>query len=442
MGIVLPVAMQSLLSALVSASDALMLGLVDQNSLSAVSLAGQVQFVLTLFQYAFYTGAAVFAAQYWGIRDKDTIERILGITLRISVPVSGAFSIAAIGFPGLLMHFFTNEEELVRLAIPYLRVVGISYLLTGFSQVYLTIMKNSGRVIRSTVYSSVSLLTNIVLNLMLIFGLFFFPELGILGAALATVIARVLEISFCFMENRRQDVVKVRMKYLLRTDPVLKKRYYHMMAPVLANEVTWGVGFTMFTVIMGHLGSDAVAANAIANIVKNILLCFCMGVSTGSAIIMGNLLGAGQIKKARACGIRLIQASLFFGAAAGISEIGLSPLILQYAHTLTVQAMYYLSGMIWITACNVVAKSFNMTVIGGIFSAGGDTKFGFYCDLVNMWGIILPIGSLAAFYFHLPVLAVFLLLNLDEIIKIPVEAVHYRKYKWLKNLTAAGEAAA
>ena len=433
--VVFPIAMLSLLSSLVSASDALMLGLLDQASLSAISLATQVQFVLGLFQAAFMIGASVLAAQYWGLRDRDTIEQVLGLSLRLSVPVSSLFTAAALFAPVLLMRLFTSDPELISRGIPYLRIVSASYLLTGISQMYLNIMKNSGRVARSSLYASAAVVLNIALNLLLIFGLAGLPAMGIRGAALATVIARAVELALCLLENRKPEVVRMRLRHCLKTAPELRKRFYHYMAPVLANEIAWGGGVTMFSVIMGHLGSDAVAANSITNILKNILTCFSTGLGAGSGIMLGNLLGAGELDAAKACSRKLIRASLLLGACAGAVLLAALPPVLRFSGSLTETARAYVKYMGFISAYYVVGRSLNGVLIEGTFCAGGDTRFGFLCDLVNMWCFIIPLASLAAFVLKWPVMAVYFILNLDEICKIPFEIRHYRKYKWLKNLT-------
>ena len=436
--LVLPIALQALLTSLVSASDALMLGLLDQSALSAISLAGQVQFVLSLFHAVFMIGASTLAAQYWGIRDVDSVEQILGLSLRWSLPVSLLFTAAALGAPELLMRVFTGDPALIQLGIPYLRMVSPSYLMMGFSQMYLNIMKNSGQVLRSALYSSAAVVLNIGLNLCLIFGWMGLPALGILGAALATTLSRAVELLLCLCHCRRPGQIQVRPKSVLRRRRSLSTQFTRLMLPVLANEITWGCGCSMASVIMGHLGSDAVAANAIVSIVRTILLCFCTGLGAGSGILVGNRLGAGALEQAKACGQRLIRISLLSGAIAGGTLLALTPLLLRLGGNLTGQATQYLRAMTGISALYLVGKSLNGVLIGGLFCAGGDTRFGFLCDLINLWCVIIPLAALAAFVLKWPVMAVYLILNFDEIGKIPFEIAHYRKYKWLRNLTHGG----
>lgn len=435
LALVFPIAVQNLMTAFVSASDALMLGFLNQTALSAVSLATQVQFVLNLFFAALTIGTTVLAAQYWGKHDTEAVEKVLCIALKLSFLISLVFFATAFFFPRILMQIFTNELSLMEAGAPYLRIVSWSYLFMGFSQIYLCIMKNSGRTTKSTIYGSSALVLNILLNAILIFGLFGFPQMEIAGAAFATTISRAVELILTLFENRKPDVVRVKWSYFRSGSVRLKQDYYRYTLPVLANELAWGCGFTMFSVIMGHLGSDAVAANAIANIVKNLIACVCLGIGTGSGILVGNELGSGNLETAKRYGGLLCKLSLIVGVASGFLILLSSPLILMLTTSLTEQAHSYLKIMLYICSYYMIGKSINSTVIAGIFCAGGDTKFGLLCDSITMWVIIIPIGAFAAFIFHLPVLAVYFILNLDELIKLPAVYRHYKQYKWVKNLT-------
>ncbi len=433
--LVLPMALQNLMASLVSASDALMLGFLNQSSLSAVSLAGQVQFVLSLFLGAFTIGESVLAAQYWGKGEKHRLEEILGIVLRFSILVSFLFTMAALCAPDLLMRIFTNDEELIRLGASYLRITSFSYFFMGISQIYLCIMKNTGRALLSTLYSSSSVILNIIINAILIFGLLGFPKLGIAGAAIATSISRGVELALILFENVRQKEIRIRMKHILRPPSWLQKDYIHYSWPSLANQVIWGCGFTMTSVIMGHLGTDAVAANSIAQIAKNLAACLCLGIGTGAGIIIGNELGQGNLAQAKKTGNKLCIISLITGASSCVILFACIPVIQGFAGTLSPQAQDYLRFMLFVCSYYLIGKSFSATVIGGIFSAGGDTRFGLICDTINMWAIIVPVGCIAAFVLHLPVPVVYFLLNLDEFTKMPLEIWYYRKYRWVKNIT-------
>ena len=434
-GLVFPIAIQNLMTALVSASDAFMLGFVSQTSLSAVSLATQIQFVHNLFMLALTIGATTLAAQYWGKGDTDSVEEILAIVLKISMAVSVVFFIAAMFFSGFLMRIFTNDIRLIQAGIPYLRIVSVSYLFMGFSQIYLCIMKNSGRTAKSTIYGSVAVVINIGFNVIFIFGLAGFPVMGIAGAALATTVSRALELLLTIYENMHRSLVCVRLKYIRNSSKKLKKDFWHYTTPVLGNELVWGCGFTMFSVIMGHLGSDAVAANSVANILKNIIACVCNGIGIGAGIIVGNELGKGEMERAREYGNRLFKLAVFAGAVSGLILLAVSPVLRIFTGSLSAQAHSYLKNMMYICTYYMIGKSVNATVIAGVFCAGGDTKFGLKCDAVTMWVILIPIGMITAFVLKLPIMVVYFIISMDEIIKLPAVYRHYKKYNWVRNLT-------
>lgn len=432
--LVFPIAFQQFMLAAVSASDAIMLGKLNQDAMSAVSLAGQVQFVFSLYLATMTIGASMFAAQYWGKKNIKAVEQILGMVLLFTLPVSFLFTLAAVLVPTTLMRIFTPESVLIAYGAEYLRAVSLSYLLCGISQVFLCIMKNSGRASQSSLISSVCVVVNILLNAVLIFGLFGFPELGITGAAVATVIARAVELVWAYLDSLAGDRVKLRIEYLLHINNGLCKSFWKYVTPVLGNEIVWGVGFTMSSVIMGHMGADAIAANSIASVVKNLLICFCIGIGSGGGIMIGNELGAGNLEKARLYGDRIAKLSILSGIFTGGFLLCIRPLALRYTD-LTAQAEEYLKWMFVICSYYIVGKSVNSTTIGGIFCAGGDSKFGFLCDAVTLWGITIPLGLLAAFIWDLPVLVVYFIINLDEIVKLPAVYKHYKKYKWIRNLT-------
>ena len=428
--LVIPIAFQQFMTALVSASDAFMLGFLSQNSMAAVSLAGQVMFVYSLFIFGITAGTSIFSAQYFGKGDKCAVERILGISLDFSMIVSAVFTFMSVSFPNLLMKIFTSDSELISLGAGYLRIVGVTHLLLGVSQIWLTVMKNCGQATHSAVISAVSMGLNILLNALLIYGF----HMGIAGAAAATVISKVVELAWAIAVMLKNNDIMIKLKNMLSPDHILLGDYIKAAAPVLGNMLMWGCGFTMYSVIMGHLSSDAVAANSIANIVKQLLICICSGVASGGSIMVGNELGRGNLSLAKEYGARLCKIAIISGFITGgvilltIPMLGLIP-------TLTPTARHYLKYMLVVCSYYVVGKAVNMTTIAGIFCSGGDSRFGFICDSITMWAVTVPIGLFAAFVLKLPVLTVYTLINIDEIIKLPAVYRHYKKYYWVRDLT-------
>lgn len=438
--LVIPITLQQLMMALVSFTDAIMLGFLNQDSLSAVSLAGQIQFVFSLFVFSVTGGVSILAAQYWGIGNKTAVEKILGIGLKILVICSLPFTLGTMIFPELLMKCFASDTTLIKMGGEYLRTVSLSYLLLGFSQPYLCIMKNCGQAGKSSLISSFSVVLNIVLNWLFIFGIGIFPRFEIKGAALATVISKAVELVWTLAVMLKKDSVKIKLKYVFRNDTFLKKDYWKYTLPLMGNNLVWGVGFTMYSVILGHLGSDAAAANSITNIVKNLAICVCEGVASASAVLVGAELGRGLLDKAKEYGSRLCRISIICGIISGAAILCVIPFVPLFT-TITETAQNYLRIMLIVSSYYVIGKAMNMTVISGIFPSGGDSKFGLKCDAVTMWCVTVPLGLIAAFLLKLPVTAVYIIINTDEIVKLPAVYIHYKKYMWLKNLTNTEEIA-
>lgn len=428
----LPIALQQFMTALVGACDAIMLGKLSQDAMSAVSLATQVTFVFNLFMFAFMAGENMFVAQYYGKGDYKGISQVFSLVTKICGCIAVVFLAGALFFPEQLMRILTNEETLIVLGSEYLRVIGISYVFSGIAQTFLAIMKNCGAVNMSTLINGVMVILNIALNAVFIFGLSGFPKMGIKGAALATVLATVVQ----FLWSVGYVLCRIRaVKFSLRScEKKLFGRFWQKTVPLLINNLAWGIGFSMYSVIMGHLGTDAVAANGIANISKNLVVCFCLGLGNAGSIIVGNRLGADRLQEAKEVGETLTKTAIIAGIVSGLVLIALSPFITKMVD-LTPTARGYLQKMLLISSYYIAGKSVNCMTIGGIFAAGGDSKFGMLCDSVTLWCIIVPLGCICAFILKLPVMVVYFVLNLDEIIKLPVVYKHYKKYKWIKNLT-------
>lgn len=432
--LVVPIAIQQFMLALVSATDALMLGFVDQTSLSAVSLAGQVQFVLNLFVAGIAAGCGIMIAQYWGKRDTASIEKVMPVALYTNLLSGGIFTVLALIIPGGLMRIFTNDPLLIANGASYLRAVALSYVFCGISQIYLILLKNTGHAALSSKISSSAVIINIILNAILIFGLFGAPRLGIVGAAYATVTARLVELVWAYFAVRHAHHVAIRWSGILHTSKVLTKDFWYYTAPALGAALVWGIAFVLYSVILGHMGSDAVAANSIASIVKSMVQCVIRGVSAGAGILVGNLLGANELEKAKNYGGRITRISILIGVVTGTILIILSPFVSHVA-PMSDTARGYLQFMMVVLGFNLMGQSVNTTVLDGIFCAGGDAKFDMIGNLGAMWCFSVPLGFITAFVFHAPVWLVYIIISLDEIVKLPAVYKHYKKYVWVRNIT-------
>ena len=430
----LPIAFQSLMLAAVAAGDALMLGQVAQDEMTAVSLATQIQFVQNMFLGAITGAGAILGAQYWGKGDKRTLEDLFNRMLRLSALVSLVFFAACELIPGALMRIFSHDEPIIAIGVAYLRIAGWSYLLTGVSQCYLTTMKVTDHVAPSAWISSFAVVANILLNAVFIFGLLGAPRMEARGAALATTISRMLELGLCLAVSTRVGYVRPAWERFFQRQQGLAGDFRRQCLPLLGGWLFWGVGFTSYTAVMGHLGEDAAAANSLAAVVRDLICCMCNGIGSAAGIMVGNELGAGRLEEGKATGIKLRNLSYAIGFLSTAIVLALTPAVVRMVK-LTDAARGYLTGMMIIMAVYMIGRCVNTVTINGVMDGGGDTLFDMYSLAVCMWGVAIPLAMLGAFVFHWPVLAVYACTCLDEVGKIPWVMARFRKYKWVQDLT-------
>ena len=422
--LVIPIAIQNLINVGVTATDVIMLG---EKVLSGASLAGQIQYIMTLIFYGVTSGATVLTAQYWGKKDTRTIEKVLGMGLSAGLIVAVVFAGAALGMPETLMRIYTSDSEVIAEGVKYLRIVGFSYVFMAVTQVYLNIMRSIERVMVATFIYLISLLMNIVVNAVLIFGLFGFPVMGVRGAAIGTLCARAAEtVMVLVYAIFRNKVVRIRLKDMVKIDKVLLKDFAVYSMPVVLNELMWGLGTSANTAVIGHLGSAAVAANSVAQVARQLATVVTFGISHATAIYLGKTIGEGKMELAKAYGKRFVWLSLILGILGGVLILISAP-IANANLALTGPAKNYLSFMFFVMSY--------FTVVVGVFRAGGDTKFGLIMDVSTMWGFSILLGAVAAFILHASVPVVYVILMSDELIKVPITLKRYLTYKWLRDVT-------
>lgn len=437
--LLIPLVIQNLLNAAVSSSDVVMLNYVSQSSISAVSLAANYAQVLGSVFYGLGTGATLLCAQYYGKKDFRAIQAVQGIALRFSMVISAVFALAAFTVPQVLMRLFTNDAELISIGVGYLRIMGITYLCWGIIEVYMSVLRSIGRVTVCLALNIMTFFLNIALNAVFIFGLLGAPRLGAVGVAIATAASRVVELVGGFVVSALSKDVKLKLSEVFRRNKVLTGDFIRLALPALGNDVSWGVAFSMYSVILGHLGNDAVAANSIVVVIRNLTTTFCFAVAGAGGILLGNVMGTGDLDKAKRYASEMVKMTVISGALGGVILIAAIPLVLRFASaSLTDTAMGYLRVMLWINSYYIMGAAVNTSLIAGVFRAGGDTRFGLICDSIDMWCYAVPLGFLAAFVLKLPVLWVYFLLCTDEFVKWPWVLRHYRSGAWAKNITREG----
>lgn len=432
--VALPIILQNIIDAAVNSADVLMLNSVGQSAISAVSLANSLVGIMFMFLYGIGTGIAMLAAQYYGKGDLKTIEKIEGIGLKFALGVAMIGALACLTIPRYLMLIYTSDEELVALGTRYLMFIAPGLLFWAVSAVYMSILRCIGRVTTSTILEAVALVCNVALNAVFIFGLFGAPKLGVIGVAMATSISRFIQLAGCVIVSARGAGVPLTFKTMFNKNELLQKDFMSMAVPAIANDLVWSLAFSMYSVILGHMGTDAVAANSIVNVVRNLGCVMCYGIAAAAGIIVGQILGEGNRQKGIDMGHVFFRLSIVTGVVGGLIVLAVMPFALSHA-ALSATALDYLKFMLLINTYYVTGTAVNTTLIVGVFRAGGDSRFGFKCDLIDMWCYAVPLGLIAAFVFKLPVKVVYFLLCTDEFVKWPWVFRHFYSHKWARNIT-------
>ena len=431
-----PIMIQNLISTLVNSADTIMLGYVSQTAMAASSLANQYTFVLFCFYYGLGIGTSVLCAQYFGKGDKQTVERIIGLAARVAILISLLFFVFSFFAPEAIMKIFTDSPQTIKEGAAYLKVLSFSFVFMGFSQVFVSALRSVGKIVFPSALYVVSLLVNVMMNAAFIFGLFGLPRLGVVGVALGTVSARAVEVVLCFVYSAAGKDIKFRLKNLFRRSGVLFKDFLKISAPSVVNDLMWGMAATTCTAILGHIGDDMVAANAVAVMVVNMGAIVCRGFSNATTIIVSQTLGENRMEDTRVYAKRILWLTVIVSLLGCCVILAIRPFMVQfYRDKLTETAIYYLGIIMIMTTWRLVGEGINTCLICGCFRGGGDAKFGMVVDTVFMWGVSVPLMAIAAYVLKLPPVWVYFVMTLDEFEKMPVVFAHYFKFKWMKNIT-------
>lgn len=435
--VVVPIVLQNLLSAAVNSADVIMLNFVGQSAISAVSLANQYANMLFIAFNGLGTGVTILCAQYFGKRDYKAVEVVQATAMRVSLVISLVFALLALSIPRYMMLLFTNDPELAALGAEYIRILSACYLCWGVTEVYIAILRSTGRVAMGMVLNTVAVSANVLFNLVYIFGWLGFPKMGVAGVALATTISRLIELALCVAVSFRSEFGKLAPANLFIRNKLLSRDFVRLSIPAMANAAVFGVAFSIFTAVIGHMGSDAVTANSLGNIAQTFGKILSFGLASAGGILLGQKIGEGKFEEARADGRRLLWMTVAAGLIGCILILLARPLVLIYAQNggFTDTAIHYLSIMLIINSFHVIGAAVSNLLIAGLFRAGGDSRYGLVCDIFVLWCYAVPLALLSAFVFKLPVLWVYLLYCTDEFVKWPWIIHRYRSGKWVKDIT-------
>lgn len=432
--ITIPIALQNIISYGVNLMDTVMLGRLGEIALSATSLANQVFFMFTLLIFGIGGGAVVLCSQYWGNRNIKSIQKITTIVLKIAFVVSLLFSLMLLFLPKEVMTIFSSDAKVIKAGTSYLRVLSISYLFYGLTSTFLVILRSVETVKICLKVYILSFIVNIIFNYIFIFGKLGAPALGVTGAAVGTLIARMVEfiIIIIYMlkfENKifyRPHMIKFKDKDLLR-DMIR----YGM--PVICNELLWGIGISIHAIILGHLSSDVVAANSICNVLYQMSTSFILGVANASSVVIGKTVGAGDKERAVSQKNKLLFIYFLLGIiTASVLLLIKNPIISIYNIEDTTKNIA--NNLMYIYAFHILFQAFTSPIIAGVLRGGGDTKFAAIIDVLFLW-LLLPIGFIAAFKFNLNPILVLLLLRFETPIKTVFCLWRLKGNKWINIIT-------
>ena len=434
LSLAIPIGLQNLLIALIGATDALMLGRFSQDAVAAVSLANQIAFIMNLFVGTVVGSGGVLLAQYLGKGEKAMGKNIFCMITKWSFGIAAAFFVPAVCMPEVLMRIDTSETVLIEIGASYLRAVGVSYIFSGVTQCYYLMMKLEDRAYKSVCISVFTLITDVVLDAFLIYGLAGVPRFGANGSAYSTVVVELTALVWCVAQSCKEGRVHLDLQGLKWRSAAIRKDFFKIAVPMLSSSLAWGVGFSAHSLLMGHMGTDATAAASITSVAQELITCVCKGISAGAGIMTGKLLGQRKFGKAKEYGRAFWKISFGVGGIHMALLCILAPAFTRF-FVLSETAEKYLIIMLIFTAFYVFAYSINTIIVCGIFPAGGDAKYDAISVFFASWCFALPLAFLGMFLFKWPVMAVYIVMCSDEIVKLPFLYPRYKKYLWLKDLT-------
>lgn len=435
LGISLPIGIQNLITFAVGMIDTLMLGSLGEVELSAAAIGNNLFFVLMILIFGLAGGSNVMISQYWGKKDKNSINKILSIMYRVCFLITFIFIFIAMFLPQYFMKIFTTDKAVISAGSDYLRIVAIGYIFYAITNCTIMILRSIKTVRISLIVYSISLVVNAFFNYVFIFGKFGAPVLGIKGAAIGTVIARITEfviiiIFMIFIE----DKLNLKSKHLFHMDKVILKDFIANVSPVLFNELLWSMGASMISIIVGRLGTEVVAANSINGVAHQFVTVFIFGLSNASAVIIGNTIGEGNHNKAKEYASTIGIFSISMGIIAGLIVFLIRPLIVDF-YNVSQNTKLFAMEIMSVTSIVVVFQSLGVNLMMGVLRGGGDSRFVLINDILFMWLIAIPCGFIAAFVLEFPIMLVFFIIKCDEILKSIVSVFRVHSGKWVKDVT-------
>lgn len=433
----LSLALQNLLTYGVNMMDTVMLGRYSQNAMGGVSLCNQVQYLLQMLVVGAGEGAVVLGSQYWGKGNLKPIPHIIGVALRFG----GSLAVILFGvvflFPTQLLRLLSNDSAVIAEGQKYFQIICFTYIIFTVTNILVASLRSIGIVKIGYIISGSTLVINVCLNYCLIYGNLGFPELGVRGAAIATLVSRCVELLIViYYLKYKEHRLNLTLAKLLHIDTSYMRDYSRVSAPVLINQSLWGLAQMVQTGILGHLGGDVTAANAIAVQVFQVLSVVAYGAASASGIVVGRTIGAGNEQRLRPLVHTLQVLFIIIGICSGFLIFILRvPILMIFGGTLTEQAHELSMQFMLVLSITTVGTAYQMACDNGIIRGGGDTTFSAKMNLISMWLIIVPFSAMAAFWWKCAPVVVFFLLKWDQLYKAIPVVLRLRSWKWVKKVT-------
>ncbi|MCX7614213.1 MAG: MATE family efflux transporter [Clostridiales bacterium] len=426
------IALQNIISFGVNLSDNVLIGAYNETSLSGVALVNQVQYMLQMITMGVGSGMIILAARYWGKKECEPIQKITSIGMRICIIFALCLWVIAFFFPHWCLSLFTNEEAVIAEGVKYLQIICFSYIFFAITNTLLYTLRSVETVRIGFYISTSTLIINICLNYILIYGHFGAPRLGIRGSAIATLIARIIEFMIMMIYIKYFDKkIKFRLNVFKTIDRDLLKNFIKYGLPVVLSHAFWGIAIGVQIAILGRLGESVISANSIATTIFQILSVFTYGSASATAVLISKTIGEGKLKTVKEYAITLQFLYLIIGIVTGTILFLCKGLILDF-YNITEETKILALQFMTILSVTVIGSTYQIGCLSGIVSGGGETKFAFINDTIFMWLFVLPSSYLCAYVFHLPPPVVFFFLKSDQILKCFVALVKVNRFHWIK----------
>lgn len=432
--IALPIIIQNFISSSLNMVDTVMIGRLGETEIAAVGLANQFFLLYNLLIMGIHSGCSVFIAQFWGKGEKGGIRKVLLVGLLASVIISFLFTVIALFYPEGIIHIFTHDPLVIREGASYLKVVSISYVFTAISFGFAIASRSIGNTVLPMLVSALALGCNTFLNYVLIFGNFGAPQLGVVGAAIATVAARILEMLLLIsIIYHRSEVLRVHLVDFRGLSRAYVGRIFKTVLPVILNDGCWALAFILYSVAYGRLSTQAFAAVQITNTIQNLFLVAVFGIANAASVMVGNKIGAGNSEDGVNYAWRFSALAWLGGLLIGGLMAAASPAVLSLFN---VSANVYQSALRiqYVTSLAMAIRVFNIVHIVGVLRGGGDVNFALIAEGITMWCIGVPLAFIGAFVLHLSVEWVVALVLAEEVAKFTAIMFRLLSKRWIKNV--------